>query len=151
VRVTTQVEFAYLGDVFNTIEGAIWQAGYRPEVIDFNVQSVPQGTSTTPQIAQPGRAGGVYIPPGSPAGDGTKPASSAGCPPGYYDASIFGGYLGLDCKKLPDVADRPSECDWETMDVSDYVACKLDIKPSDGVIVGLALAVGGVILLKRLL
>lgn len=59
IKVTPRVEYAYLGDIFNVIEGSIWAAGYRAQSLDFGVESVPAGTPTTPQIAQPGRAGGV--------------------------------------------------------------------------------------------
>jgi hypothetical protein len=149
VRVTTQVEFAYLADVFSTIEGAIWQAGYRPELINFSVISVPQGTPNVPQISQPGTAGGAISQTGLP----NRPSSQSSneCPPGYYDASVFGGYLGLTCKKLPDVADRPSECDWDSLSIGDYIACQLDITPSTGVVVGIGAAIIGVVLLKRIL
>lgn len=151
IVVTTQVEFAYLGDVFNTIEGAVWQAGYRPEVIDFNVKSVPSGTSTSPQITQPGRAGGVYIPPGSTAGDGSNPASvSTDCPPGYYNASYLAWMGVLDCRKLPDTAPTPDECDWNTMSWDDYIACQLGIKTKEAVIVGAVGALVGVIAISKL-
>lgn len=150
VRVTTQVEFAYLGDVYSTIEGAIWQAGYRPEVIDFSVISVPSGTSTSPQITQPGRAGGVYVPPGSTAGDGSNPNVSTECPPGYYNASYLAWLGMLDCRKLPDTAPAPDECDWNTMSWDDYIACQLGIKTKEAVIVGAVGALVGVIAISKL-
>lgn len=124
VRVTTRVEFAYLGDVFNTIEGAIWQAGYRPQVTDFRVLSVPAETPQTPQISQPGRAGGAV----------QRPARSGGWEwPSLPD--IFGG------------SNSPSN-DGNPID---RLASWLGVKPTEAALIGAGVALAGILIVKRLL
>lgn len=74
IVVTTNVDFARLRDVLSVIEGAAWQAGLRPELVNFGVRSVPanlptQATSTGAPVAypdqqnrgeQPGASGGEW-------------------------------------------------------------------------------------------
>lgn len=53
IRVTTRVDFAHLGDIETTIEGAIYAAGFRPVTENFWVLSVPQAAYQKPGAAQP--------------------------------------------------------------------------------------------------
>lgn len=122
VRVTTQVEFAYLGDVFNTIEGAIWQAGYRPRVIDFRVISVPPGTPQTPQVSQPGRAGGAV-----------PQADNSWSLPNLPD--IFGGSTGSSNSGNP----------------IDRLAGWLGIGQTEAALFGAVAVVAGIVIVKKLL
>lgn len=143
IKVTTRVDFQHLVDILRTIEGAIYQAGFRPETQAFWIESIPSTAEGNMNIAQAGTGGSINA-------NQSSQSSSTGCPPGYYDASVFGGYLGVTCKKLPDVADS-SDCDWKSMSIGDYIACELGITPSMGVAVGIGAAVLGVIVLKRIL
>lgn len=127
IVVRTSVEFAYLADVYSTIEGAVWQAGYRPQMSEFRVVSVPAGTPQTPQVTQPGRAGGTVPQPDD---SWSFPTISL---PNLSD--IFGG------SSSPSNNGNPI----------DSLANWLGVTPTQAGIVGAGLAIGGVILLKRLL
>lgn len=59
IVVTTRVDFAHLGDVLTTIEGAIWQAGYRPDSQNFWVKSVPASAANRSDVAQPNAGAGT--------------------------------------------------------------------------------------------
>lgn len=121
IRVRTKVEFAYLGDVFNTIEGAVWQAGYRPRLESFEVVSVPAGTPQIPAISLPGRAGGV-----------TPPPPSAG---GWDWPNIFGGSGSSGGSENP----------------IDLLARWLGVSPTQAAVIGAGAALAGIVVIKRLL
>lgn len=127
IQVTTKREFSYLGDIYEVINGAIESAGYIPQPIDFRVDSVPAGTPQTPQVSQPGRAGGAVQQPDS---SWSFPTISL---PNLSD--IFGG------SSSPSNNGNPI----------DSLANWLGVTPTQAGIVGAGLAIGGVILLKRLL
>jgi len=62
IKVTAKVDFAKLDDVFRIIEGAIYQAGFRPETQAFWVESVPQSAVGRDDIATPGTGGSINQP-----------------------------------------------------------------------------------------
>lgn len=133
IRVKTKVEFAYLGDVYNTIEGAIWNAGFAPKVENFQVDRVPSGTPNTPQITQPGRAGGVYKSPEELA----KESQSVFDPCRYINIP----YLCSD----PDPG-APSDKNF-----LDELADWLGVGQTEAALIGVGLGIGAVVLVKRLL
>ena len=73
IVVTTKVDFAKLGDVLVTIEGAVYQAGYKPDSQNFWVKSVPLVAQNRTGVAQPNAGAG-------------QPKS-----PGWQLPNIFGG------------------------------------------------------------
>lgn len=53
IVVTTRTDFGKLADVLGTIEGAIYQAGYRPSTENFWVKSTPAQAQGRADVAQP--------------------------------------------------------------------------------------------------
>jgi len=127
IRVTTGVDFAHLSDVFDTIEGAIWQSGYAPESTDFVVEYSP---------AQPNQSGIATAGTG-----GTVNASNSSGGGSWWP--FGGGGSGGSISS-------PSECDWASMSWGNYLACQLGIKPTEAVIVGAVGALVGVIAISKL-
>jgi len=125
IRVTTRSDFAHLSDVFDTIQGAIWQSGYAPQSTDFVVEYSP-AQSNQPGIATAGTGGTVNTP---------SPSSGGSWWP-------FGGSSNQQS--------APSECDWASMSWGNYLACQLGIKPTEAVIVGAIGALAGVILISKI-
>lgn len=146
VKARAANDFAKLSDVFDLIVGDLYTyCGIAPRVDDFRVISVPAGTPNNNTVATPYP---VNVPGSvSPV---TAADGSQRCPAGYYDASYFKGVFGLDCQKLPDTAPTPDECDWNTMNWDDYIACQLGIKTKEAVIVGAVGALVGVIAISKL-
>lgn len=89
IKVTTKVDFAKLADVLSVIEGAVYQAGFRPETQNFWVESVPAAVANNPDVAQPGTGGGQNTPGSQSTSGGGFPSISLPNLP-----SIFGGSTG---------------------------------------------------------
>jgi len=125
IRVTTRSDFAHLADVFDTIQGAIWQAGYAPQSTDFVVEYSPAQPNQT-GIATAGTGGTVNAPTSNNGGSWWP----------------FGG----SNNQQP----ASAECDWASMSWGNYLACQLGIKPTEAVIVGAVGALVGVIAISKL-
>lgn len=128
IKVTTKVDFAHLGDVMSVIEGAIYQAGFRPEAQNFWVESVPASAANRTDIATPGTGGGMNTPGGQNANSGWPTISLPSLP------DIFGG-SGTGTVTNP----------------IDRLASWLGVTPTQAAVVGAMAAIGGILLIKRVL
>lgn len=122
IAVTTRVDFAHLDDVLTTIEGAIWQAGYRPDSQNFWVKSVPASAVNRSGVAQPN------------AGAGNPPPNA----PNAFDL----------CKTFPVLCPDPNAPDKNAID---KLAEWLGIGQTEALLVGVAGTLAGIVILKRLL
>lgn len=128
IKVTTRIDFAHLGDIFNTIQGAIYQAGYRPEAQAFWIESVPSSAQNNPNVAQAGTGG-------------TTNAS----------AQSNGGF-NLPSLSLPSLSDIFGDSNGGYSETPiDTLARWFNVTPTKAAFIGAGLAVGGVILIKRIL
>lgn len=127
IVVRTNVEFAYLADVYSTIEGAVWQAGYRPQMSEFRVVSVPAGTPQSPQITQPGKAGGGV----------QQPDSSWSFP-------------SISLPNLPDIFGGSNRQSNDGNPI-DSLASWLGVGQTQAALIGAGIGIGAIFLLKRLL
>ena len=144
VDAETYHDFAQPDDV----SGFIFQTlGYCfPELIITEREPVIVG-----HIASGGSSGNPSNPGNrQPSGNPNQTVTPTGCPPGYYNASYLAWLGMLDCRKLPDTAPEIDECDWNTMDWDDYIACQLGIKTKEAVIVGALAALVGVIAISKI-
>jgi len=125
IKVTTRTDFAQLADVFNVIQGAIYQAGYAPDAKAFVIESVPPSAANQPGIATPGTGGNTN--PG--------PTSS-----GSWNWNL----PSLDWPSLGSGGNGDGN-------PINTLANWLNVTPTQAALIGAGLAVGGVILLKRIL
>lgn len=126
IKVTPKVDFAKLADVFSVIEGAIYQAGFRPESQAFWVESVPPSAAGREDIATPGTGSSVNQP------NAQKPAIEWSLP---SLPNIFGS------SNSPSNSGNPI----------DALASWLGIGQTEAVVIGAGVAIVGIIMLKRLL
>lgn len=129
IKVVPKVDFAKLADVFSVIEGAIYQAGFRPETQSFWVESVPASAANRTDIATPGTGGST--------GSNSRPSSNSGWPT-------------ISLPNLPDIFGGSSSPSNNGNPI-DTLANWLGVGPTEAAVIGAGLAIGGVILLKRLL
>jgi hypothetical protein len=125
IKVTAKVDFAKLDDVFRIIEGAIYQAGFRPESQAFWVESVPPSAAGRDDIATPGTGGSINHPNAPNSGGWSLPSLP----------NIFGG------SSSPSNSGNPV----------DALASWLGIGQTEAVVIGAGVAIVGIIMLKRLL
>jgi len=130
IKVTTKVDFAKLDDVFRVIEGAIYQAGFRPEAQNFWVESVPASAANRTDIATPGTGGGQNAPGGQITSGNSWPTISLPNLP-----NIFGG------SSSPSNNGNPI----------DSLASWLGVGQTEAALIGVGLGIGAVVLVKRLL
>lgn len=123
IVVTTRVDFQHLGDVLTTIEGAIWQAGYRPDSQNFWVKSVPPAAQGRANTAQPNAGAGSNPPSGSPS------ISLPNLP------DIFGGSTGSSNSGNP----------------IDRLASWLGIGQTEAALIGGLAVLAGIVVVKKLL
>lgn len=126
IKVTTRVDFAHLVDILRTIEGAVYQAGFRPETQAFWIESVPQSAVGNQTVAQPGIGGSVN--------QGTSSGSGIEWPSLPNLSDIFGGSSGSDNRNL-----------------LDRLAETFNVTQTQAAVIGAGLAIGGIFLLKRIL
>lgn len=126
IKVTTRVDFAHLEDIFRTIEGAVYQAGFRPEAQAFWIESVPAAARGNSAVAQPGTGGSMN--PGAQSGGGWN----------------------LPSISLPDIFGGASTGNSDG-NVIDAIARWLNVTPTQAALIGAGVAIGGIVLLKRLL
>ena len=96
IRVTTRVDFAQLGNIETTIEGAIYAAGFRPVTENFWVVSVPSRAYNQPNVAQPNASASTQS--GSPAISLPNLSDIFGGSPGQSDSNPidrFADWLGV--------------------------------------------------------
>lgn len=122
IKVTTKVDFAHLSDVFSVIEGAIYQAGFKPEAQAFLVESVPASAANRTDIATPGTGGSV---------NQTTIANSGG----WSLPNIFGGSTASN----------------NTGNPIDRLASFLGIGQTEAAVLGAVVVVAGILVVKRLL
>lgn len=127
IKVTPKVDFAHLGDVLSVIEGAIYQAGFRPETQNFWIESVPQSAANRTDIATPGTGGGTN--PGPQTGGSNWPSISLPNLPDIFGGSGNGG------------AANPI----------DRLASWLGVTPTHAAIIGALGAVGLILVVKKAL
>lgn len=125
IKVTTRVDFAHLGDILRTIEGAIYQAGFRPETQSFWIESVPATAAGNQAVAQPGTGGTINNPPVNTGG-------------------------GINWPSLPDIFGGGSTGATDSNPL-DWIASRLGVGQTEAALIGAGLAVGAIVLLKRLL
>ena len=129
IKGTTKVDFARLDDVFRVIEGAIYQVGFTPEAQNFWVESVPASAANRNDIATPGTGGGQNTPSGQVTSGGGWPSISLPNLPDIFGGSGNGG------------AANPI----------DRLASWLGVTPTQAAVVGAVAAIGGILLIKRVL
>lgn len=127
IKVTPRVDFAKLEDVLRTIEGAIYQAGFRPETENFWVESVPASAANRGDIATPGTGGGRNT--GQTSGGGFPSISLPNLP------NIFGGSTGSSNNANP----------------IDRLANWLGIGATEAAVFGAVAVVAGIVIVKKLL
>lgn len=130
IKVTLKNDFAHLGDVFDVIQGAIWQAGFKPESKAFGIESIPQSAETRAarnEIAKPG------IADSNPQSDWQWPDVS---------------WPDVSWPDVPDVFGAPSP---NNENFSDKLARWFGVTPSHALLIGAGAAVVGVIAIKRIL
>ncbi|MFN0108543.1 MAG: hypothetical protein ACKVZH_06780 [Blastocatellia bacterium] len=128
IKVTTKVDFAKLSDVFSVIEGAVYQAGFRPEAENFWVESVPAAAANNPDVAQPGAGGGRNT--------GNEPSG--------------GGFPSISLPNLPDIfggSNSPSN----SGNPIDRLADFLGIGATQAAIIGAVAVVAGILIVKKAL
>lgn len=127
IKVTPRVDFAKLEDVLRTIEGAIYQAGFRPVTENFWVESVPASAASNPDAAQPGTGGGRNTPGSNQSG---FPSISLPNLP-----NIFGGSTGSSNSGNP----------------IDRLAGWLGIGQTEAALIGGLAVLAGIVVVKKLL
>ena len=127
IKVTPRVDFAKLEDVLRTIEGAIYQTGFRPITENFWVESVPASAASNPDAAQPGTGGGRNTPGSNQSG---FPSISLPNLP-----NIFGGSTS------PSNSGNPI----------DRLANWLGIGQTEAALFGAVAVVAGIVIIKKLL
>lgn len=127
IKVTTKVDFAKLSDVFSVIEGAVYQAGFRPEAENFWVESVPAAAANNPDVAQPGAGGGRNT--------GNEPAS--------------GGFPSISLPNLPNIFGGSSG--QSGSNPLDSLASWLGIGQTQAAIIGAVAVVAGILIVKKAL
>lgn len=125
IVVTTNVDFAHLGNILTTIEGAIWAAGYQADSQNFWVNSIPQSAVGKPSVAQPN------------AGAGTPQPSGGGSSPSWLPdlSSIFGS--SSSTVTSPNFLDR--------------FASMLGIGQTEAAVIGGLAVVAGILIVKKAL
>lgn len=124
IKVTTRVDFQHLVDILRTIEGAIYQAGFRPQTEAFWIESVPPSAQSNPNVAQAGTGG-------------TTNASTQ---------SSTGG--GINLPSLPSLSDLFSSSTDYGENPINRLARWFNVTPTQAAFIGAGMAVGGVILLS---
>jgi len=127
IKVTTRVDFAKLEDVLRTIEGAVYQSGFRPETENFWVESVPASAASNLDAAQPGTGGGRNTPGSNQSG---FPSISLPNLP-----NIFGGSTSPSNNGNP----------------IDRLASWLGIGQTEAAVFGAVAVVAGIVIVKKLL
>jgi len=124
IRVTTRVDFAHLGNIETTIEGAIYAAGFRPDTQNFWVVSVPAQAANRPNVAQPN------------AGAGAKPSNGGSSSTSWPDlSSIFGNSSNSSGGQNP----------------LDRFASWLNIGQTEAAVIGAMAVVAGILIVKKAL
>lgn len=129
IKVQPRVDFAKLEDVLRTIEGAIYQAGFRPETENFWVESVPASAASSPDVAQPGTGGGRNTP-------GSQPTSS--------------GFPSISLPNLPDIFGSSTSPNSSSNPI-DRLADFLGIGATQAAIIGAVAVVAGILIVKKAL
>ena len=127
IKVQPRVDFAKLEDVLRTIEGAIYQAGFRPVTENFWVESVPASAANRDDIATPGSGGGRNT--GQSSGSGFPSISLPNLP------NIFGGSTGSSNSGNP----------------IDRLASWLGIGQTEAALIGGLAVLAGIVVVKKLL
>jgi len=125
IKVTAKVDFGKLDDVFRIIEGAIYQAGFRPESQAFWVESVPQSAAGRQDIATPGTGGSVNQPNAPNSGGWSLPSLP----------NIFGGSTS------PSNSGNPI----------DALASWLGIGATEAAVIGAVAVVAAIVVIKKAL
>lgn len=129
IKVTAKVDFGKLEDVLRIIEGAIYQAGFRPETENFWVESVPASARNRDDIATPGTGGGRNT-PGSQRSDSGFPSIKLPNLP-----NIFGGSTSSTNNGNP----------------IDSLASWLGVGQTEAALIGAGAALAGILIIKKLL
>jgi hypothetical protein len=130
IKVTTKVDFAKLSDVFDVIQGAIYQVGFRPEVQNFWVESVPASAASNPDVAQPGTGGGTNTP-------GSQPTNTGG------------GFPSISLPSLPNIfGSSPGQ---SASNPIDKLASWLGIGATEAAVIGAVAVVAGILIVKKAL
>jgi len=137
IKVTTRVDFAKLEDVLRTIEGAIYQAGFKPETQAFWVESIPSSATGRTDIATPGTGGSVNP------GDTTRNNPNGNLPGTGFDL----------CKllNLPYVCYSPAPNPPGEKGFLDELADWLGIGQTEAAVFGAVAVVAGIVIVKKLL
>ncbi len=126
IKVTTRVDFQHLVDILRTIEGAIYQAGFRPETQAFWIESIPSTAEGNANVAQAGTGGSVNT---------NQSSGSINWP---------------SLPSLPDIFSGDST-DVSSGNPIDALARFFNVTPTQAALIGAGLAISGVVLLKRIL
>lgn len=129
IRVTAKVDFARLSDVFDVIQGAIYQSGFRPDAQNFWIESVPPAAATRDDIATPGTGGGRNMPGRQPVGQGFPAISLPNLP------DIFGGSTSPSNNGNP----------------IDRLATWLGVGQTEAALIGAGAALAGILIIKKVL
>lgn len=140
IKVTTKVDFAHFRDVLSVIEGAIYQAGMRPETQSFWIESIPASAANRTDIATPGTGGST-----NPGATTTTPINADGTP------KTSSGFDPCKYLNVPYLCYSPEPGAPGDSSFLDDLAGWLNIKPTEAAIIGAVGVVVAIVVVKKLL